>query len=65
MKDEECQNDILEGVETEAVEDIGGGKVRILTGDARVAKAEASGSDQVRAGGKKVPEFDTSRGVKT
>ena len=29
---------ILEGVETEAVEDIGGGKVRILTGDARVAK---------------------------
>ncbi|CAJ1348840.1 unnamed protein product [Effrenium voratum] len=38
VKDEECQNDILEGVETEAVEDIGGGKVRILTGDARVAK---------------------------
>ena len=38
VKDEEYQNDILEGVETEAVQDIGGGKMRILTGDARVAK---------------------------
>ncbi|CAJ1387436.1 unnamed protein product, partial [Effrenium voratum] len=38
VKDEEYQNDILEGVETEGVEDIGGGKVRVLTGDARVAK---------------------------